>query len=101
MVILYYYSDERYKIEPTLMAISGLVMWTKILNFLRLFDESGYLIRMIIEVILDMKIFMLILLITVFAFADAFYTISRANIKNTEIQNAEDHKIDEEKYSWF
>jgi hypothetical protein len=98
MVILYYYSDERYKIEPTLMAISGLIMWTKMLNFLRLHEETGYLIRMIIQVIIDMKIFMLVLLVTIFAFADAFYTISRANIKNTENKNAEDHEIDEEKY---
>ena len=73
------------------MAISGLVMWTKMLNFLRVFDESRYLIRMIIEVIVGMKIFMLILFITVFGFADSFYTISRANKKNREIQNAEDH----------
>lgn len=46
-------------------------MWFKFLYFFRLLKETGYLIRMIMEVISDMRYFMLVMLITICAFGNA------------------------------
>lgn len=54
-------------------------MWFKLLYFLRIFKNTGYLIRMIVEVIYDMRHFFLVLLITIAAFGDSFLSISLAN----------------------
>jgi len=54
-------------------------MWFKFLYFLRIFKKTGYLIRMIIKVMDDMKPFLLVLLITTIAFADSLLCISLAN----------------------
>jgi len=54
-------------------------MWFKLLYFMRIFDNTSYLIRMIICVIIDMKTFLLILFVTIAAFGDSFYAISKAN----------------------
>jgi len=66
-------------VERTVLAIVTFFMWMKFLYFLRIFKETGYLIRMIIEVIKDMRNFFLVLLITVAAFGDSFSTIALGN----------------------
>jgi len=54
-------------------------MWFKFLYFLRIFKSTGYLIRMIMEVVVDMKVFFIVLIIVLCAFADAFFSISNGN----------------------
>ena len=54
-------------------------MWFKFLYFLRIFKNTGYLISMIFEVIKDMRYFLLVLLITIVAFADSLLSISMGN----------------------
>ena len=63
----------------TILAIVTFFMWFKFLYFLRIFKNTGYLIRMIIEVIVDMRYFFLVLLITVAAFGDSFLVFSLGN----------------------
>lgn len=46
-------------------------MWLKLLYFLRIYRTTGYLVRMIVQVIQEMKVFLLVLLITILAVADA------------------------------
>ena len=48
-----------------------------------------------------MKIFLFVLLVTILAFADAMYTISRANKPNTENKEASDHEVDPEKFNYY
>lgn len=48
-------------------------MWIKLLYFVRIFDQFGYLIRMIVQVLKDMQAFLGVLFITLFAFGEAFY----------------------------
>jgi hypothetical protein len=73
-------SLEEYSVANiVLKTIITFFMWAKVLYFLRIFQAFAYLIRMIIQVVADMKIFMMILVITIFTFADAFYGISREN----------------------
>ena len=69
----------RYDFIHSLHALASLFMWFKFLYFLRIFKETGYLIRMIVEVIKDMKIFFIVLIIVLSAFADAFLSLSNAN----------------------
>jgi len=54
-------------------------MWLKLLYFMRIFSNTGYLIRMIIIVIRDMKSFLLVLLIGLVAFGDTFLSIAKGN----------------------
>lgn len=51
-------------------------MWAKFLYFLRATTTFGWLIRIMIEVANDMKYFVFVYFITVFAFADAYYSLS-------------------------
>ena len=59
-------------------------MWFKFLYFLRIFKQTGYLIRMITEVIKDMKIFIFVLLIVIIGFADAFMSLSIPSDENAQ-----------------
>ena len=67
------------KIEKTIESVTSLFMWIKLLYFLRIFKNTGYLIGMIQQVVLDMRSFLLILFIVIAAFGDAFMSISSAN----------------------
>ena len=58
-------------------SVSVLILYFKIFYFLRIFFETGYLVRMIIEIVKDMRNFVLILLISVFAFANSYYILGR------------------------
>ncbi|CDW71088.1 wd-40 repeat protein [Stylonychia lemnae] len=60
-------------------AITTLFMWIKLLYFLRIFKSTGYLIRLIVEVVTDMGIFLLVLLITLTAFGDCLLRLSLSN----------------------
>ncbi len=66
-------------LEAIMQATMSLILWLKFLYFLRIFQSSGYLIRIIVEVIVDMRHFLLILFFTIFAFGDALRSISTSN----------------------
>ncbi len=63
----------------TMNAIASLFMWFKFLYFLRIFKMTSYLVQLVIQVIYDMQGFMIVLLITIMAFSDAFLSISLGN----------------------
>jgi hypothetical protein len=66
--------------EGMITSLISFFMWIKFLYFLRIFENTGYLIRMITEVIVDMRHFFLVLLVTIAAFGDAFLKISMSNM---------------------
>lgn len=68
-------------IERSFLSIITFFMWFKFLYFFRIYDKTGYLIRTIIEVIIDMRYFFLLLFITIAAFGDSFLRISLGNIE--------------------
>mmetsp|Transcript_5253 Transcript_5253/g.3978 ORF Transcript_5253/g.3978 Transcript_5253/m.3978 type:complete len:167 (+) Transcript_5253:1350-1850(+) len=76
----YFEMGENRTLEATLQATISLLMWLKFLYFLRIFKQTGYLIRIIMTVIIDMKYFLLVLLLTFIAFGDALYSINTSNI---------------------
>ena len=53
-------------------AVAAVTQWLKFMYFLRSFMETAYLIRMITNVFADMKQFVIIILITIIGFGDAF-----------------------------
>ena len=67
-------------LEHGILSIITFFMWFKFLYFLRIFKSTGYLIRMIVEVVYDMRNFFLVLLITIAAFGDSFLRIAVANV---------------------
>lgn len=58
-----------------LLAVLTMLVWIRIISFLRLFSQTRSLIRLLIEVIKDMIPFMLVLLIGVGAFTTAIYIV--------------------------
>lgn len=65
--------------ERILQAIGVFFMWYKFLYFFRLSKSFGYLTRLIIIVITDMRHFLIVLFFTLVAFGDTFLTISNGN----------------------
>lgn len=57
-------------------AVASLLMWAKFLYFLRIYPQTGYLIRMLTDVIYGMRVFLLILLFVYFGFGEAFLRIA-------------------------
>jgi len=62
------------------------MIWLKFLYYLRILEATSSIIRMISQVIVDIKYFLLVLLLTIVAFGDAFKTISDANPALTAAQ---------------
>ena len=62
-----------------MQALAAVTIWTKLLYFLRASYSIGWLVRLVLEVISDMKAFLLIFFIALLAFADAFFTLGRNN----------------------
>lgn len=67
--------DEKSFIPISATAVS--LMWFKVFYFLRIFSQTASLVRMIIEITLDMKWFLLIFLMAVIGFANSFFVIAR------------------------
>jgi hypothetical protein len=76
IVLISDYFSWKYDFIHTMNAITALAMWLKFLYFLRIFKSTGYLIRMIVDVIADMQVFLLVLLLVIIAFSDALYSLS-------------------------
>lgn len=66
-------------VEGTLLSIISLLFWLKLLYFMRIWKETGYFIRTIINVIKEMQYFLLLLLFSLIAFADSLRQISSSN----------------------
>lgn len=60
----------------------SLLIWLKFLYFLRIFESTGYLIRIIIQVCIDMRHFILLLFLTFIAFGEAIQSISDTTGEN-------------------
>ena len=57
-------------------AICILFMWLKFFYFMRLFRPTASLVRMIVQIIGDMKTFSLVLFLSIIAFGNCFYILS-------------------------
>jgi hypothetical protein len=57
------------------LAIALFLKWLGLLYFLQAFSSTGPLVRMVFQIIMDMRYFMLILLVAVLASASSFYAL--------------------------
>jgi len=55
--------------------MASFVIWLKIFYFLRIFRPTSSFIRMIIEMFKDIRVFLLIFFIGIFAFANFYYIL--------------------------
>ena len=78
-----FYKNE---IVACIFSFSSFLMWIKLIYFLRLYKTFAYLIHMIVRVIVDMGPFIVIFVITLCAFAEAFLIISEFNIEDPETE---------------
>jgi hypothetical protein len=62
----------------TVHSIASLLMWFKFFYFLRIFRHTGYFIRMLRDIIYDIRIFIVILGIVFLGFGEAFYRLSQS-----------------------
>jgi len=66
-IVIFHILDGVMTINPigiaVIFSVAVFFMWLKLLYFLRIFEHTGYLIRMIIEVVADMRFFLLILFV--------------------------------------
>jgi hypothetical protein len=92
-VVIMNFSDASFKDTNRLAAISVLVLYFKLFYFLRIFFATAYLVRMIIEIMLDMKFFVGVLILATAAFGNAFYILGR-NSADEDGNLAGDNYID-------
>ena len=67
-------------------ALAALLMWGKFLYFLRSFEQTGYLIRSLIEVTKDMWVFLIVLAVAIIGYADAFSSISNSLLYTNDFE---------------
>jgi len=65
--------------ERPLNAVACFFMWIKFLYFWRLFRKTSKFISMIVAIIGDLKVFLLVFLVTLTAFGNALYIMSNNN----------------------
>lgn len=68
-------SDFDKKVKRPVAAMCLIVLWVKMFYFLRVFDSTSKLIRMIIEIVNDMKTFLIVLMIGVLGFTGGLYIL--------------------------
>ena len=64
-------------------------MWIKIFYWMRLFDFTAHYVKLILKIIDDVRVFMTMLTIILFAYSNFFYIVnfnSSSNPENTEFQ---------------
>ena len=65
-------------IRDYIQSVNAVLMWYKFAYLMRSRDNTGWFIRMIAEVVYDMGPFLLVLLLSLMAFTDAFSSMSIA-----------------------
>ena len=65
--------------ERYLNAIASFFICFRLLYFLRIFRMYGHLIKTIVEVLIDMKVFMVILFMSILTFSGSFFILAQNN----------------------
>jgi len=75
---------EEAQLRDYFQSVNAILMWFKFAYFLRVTDQTGWLIRMIGEVVSDLLPFLLVMLISLLAFTDAFMSIAQSQKATSE-----------------
>jgi membrane protein required for beta-lactamase induction len=68
-------------------------MWMRLLYFMRSIEQFSYFIRMLMQVVWKIKVFLIILIIAVFGFADTFYSLSTSTAYMDLYVNADGEEV--------
>ena len=77
LVVVLYFSSISNDVTRPIASITLIILWIKMFYFLRVFDTTARLIRMIFEIVKDMGNFMIVLVIGIFAFTCGFYVLQQ------------------------
>lgn len=69
----------------TIQSWTALTLWVRFALYLRSYSMFGWYVRMIVQTVLDMKMFLMVLIIGVLAFADAFKSVQQTQILRGDI----------------
>ena len=69
--------DGKEKDANAIASIAVLVLWFRFFYLLRVFSETAYLVSMVEAIIVDMRYFVLALLMAIIAFANTFFILGR------------------------
>lgn len=72
VVILDVFNFEKTVLRP-LASIALIILWIKLFYFMRVYESTAQLIRMIIEIVNDMKNFLIVLFIGIIGFTGGLY----------------------------
>lgn len=64
-------------VNRPIASVCLIILWIKLFYFLRVFESTSRLIRMIIEIVNDMKNFLMVLTIGIIGFSGGFYILSQ------------------------
>jgi hypothetical protein len=82
-------SDEDYATRAqavrTIYSFASVIMWLRFLYFFRIFRNTGYYIKMLVQVIFDIRYFIFIFVLTIFSFAHAWYVFLRNNDNDNQL----------------
>mmetsp|Transcript_20406 Transcript_20406/g.20128 ORF Transcript_20406/g.20128 Transcript_20406/m.20128 type:complete len:318 (+) Transcript_20406:1341-2294(+) len=76
-VVIMDYTGAHFHDKNRISAMAVLILYFKLFYFLRIFSSTAYLVRMIIEILKDMKFFVTVLMLATIAFGNAFYILGR------------------------
>lgn len=71
------------------MCFTNMLLWFNFFLLLRYLEQTAYLVQMIIEVFKDIKVFLVILVMSIFAFTSSFYAIIDQDDKS-DVHNFKD-----------
>ena len=69
------------RLKVIFKVFASLLVWLKLLYYLRTNGQLGYLIRMITEVLIDIVPFMVVLTIFIIAFSNAIFSVQEITVE--------------------
>ena len=60
------------------------MLWIKFIYFLRIFSLTGHYVRILTDVVFEMKYFLFIIMIVYLGFGDAFLRLSEASTSDSQ-----------------
>ena len=76
-----------------LQAFAAIVIWSKSLYFMRVFDQMAPLVHIIYKVFSDIIYFVCIMVVVLGAFANAFYLMGKNQVQFDNIESPDDYPI--------
>lgn len=58
------------------VGIAAFMMWIKVFYWMRLFSNTAYYVKLITQTLADVKLFLLLCTVIIFAFANLFYMLN-------------------------